>query len=210
MRSNKTWLAEARLYLILDAQVNRYDELFEILKKSVRAGVDIVQLRHKNGSASDILNFTERALKITEKKIPFIVNDRLDLALISEASGVHLGQEDIPLLQARKLLGPRKIIGVSCQTLEQARLAERGGADYIGFGSVFKTQTKPGRSPMDLKLLEKVVHSISIPIFAIGGVTSENAGQLLKLGVQRVAICREISLARDVSKAASQMARILQ
>ena len=103
MRSNKEWLYKANLYLILDAQVNSYGQLLEILKKSVRSGVDIVQLRDKTGSARKILEFTAQAAKIVGDKIPFIINDRVDLVLMSGAAGVHVGQEDIPIREARKL-----------------------------------------------------------------------------------------------------------
>lgn len=200
MRSNKKCLDRAKLYLILDTQVNSYKQLLDILKSSLRGGVDIVQLRDKSGNAKEIADFTKEAMTIAGRKVPFIVNDRVDLAMWTGASGVHLGQEDIPLVWARKMLGTRKIIGVSCQTLEHARRAQKDGADYIGFGSVFKTQTKPGRSPMDLELLKKVVREIKVPVFAIGGITSENIMQLRGIGVQRVAVCREICLAKNVSE----------
>jgi thiamine-phosphate pyrophosphorylase len=210
MRSKKEWLHKANLYLILDAQVNSYSQLLEILKKSVRSGVDIVQLRDKTGSARNILEFTKQASKIIGDKIPFIINDRVDLTILTGAAGVHVGQEDIPIREARKLLGSRKIIGVSCQTLDHARLAERDGADYIGFGSVFKTQTKPGRSPMDLKVLQSVMRKISIPVFAIGGITCKNIGRLRELGVERVAVCREICLSKDIATVVQGVKRILR
>lgn len=200
MRSNKKCLARAKLYLILDAQVNSHHQLLDILKRSLCGGVDIVQLRDKSGNAKDILSFSKEALRIIGDKVPFIINDRVDLAIMTDASGVHLGQEDIPLAWARKMLGTRKIIGVSCQTLEHARRAQKEGADYIGFGSVFQTQTKPGRRAMDLELLKKVVRQIKVPVFAIGGITLGNIGLLQKIGVERVAVCREICLARNVSE----------
>ena len=152
MRSNKKLLAAAKVYLILDAEVLNYDALLQVLKDSVRGSIDIVQLRDKFGSAKDILDFCHKALKITKHKIPFIVNDRADIAILSDADGLHVGQEDLDLLEARKLMGKRKIIGVSCQNLQHARQAEREGADYLGFGSIFHTKTKPGRQPMDLKV----------------------------------------------------------
>ena len=198
MRSNKKSLAHAKLYLILDAQVLDYDALLQVLKDSVRGGIDIVQLRDKNGSAKDILSFCEKALKITKRKVPFIVNDRADLGILSGADGLHVGQEDLDYLQARKLMGKGRIIGVSCQTLQQAVTAEAVGADYIGFGSVFESKTKPGRQAMELDLLQKVIIRIKIPVFPIGGISRGNVGQLMPLGVKRVAVCRDILLAKDV------------
>jgi len=205
MRSNKKSLASAKLYLILDAQVLNYDTLLQVLKDSVRGGVDIVQLRDKTGSAKEILDFCHKALRITQHKIPFIVNDRADLALISGADGLHVGQEDLDYLQARKMMGRGKIIGVSCQTLAHTLKAQAQGADYIGFGSVFQTKTKPDRHAMDLALLKKVISKVKIPIFPIGGISRDNISQLTPLGVKRVAVCRDILLAEDVAKAVREL-----
>ena len=201
MRSNKKLLASAKIYLILDAQVLNYEALFQALKDSVRGGVDIVQLRDKSGSPKDILDFSRRILGITKHKIPFIVNDRADLAIISGADGLHVGQDDLDYRQARQLMGQGKIIGVSCQTLAQALKAQAQGADYIGFGSVFQTQTKPGRQPMDLALLKNVIRQVKIPVFPIGGISRTNIGTLIPLGVNRVAICRDILLAQNAQVA---------
>jgi len=201
MRSNKKLLVHAKLYLILDTQVLDYAALFQVLKDSVRGGIDIVQLRDKKGSAKEILGFCRKVLRITKHKIPFIVNDRADLAFISGADGLHLGQEDLGCLQARKIMGKGKIIGVSCQTLHQAKVAEVQGADYIGFGSVFETKTKPGRQAMDLELLQKVIKQVKVPVFPIGGISRKNIGQLISLGVKRAAVCRDILLAKDASHA---------
>jgi len=205
MRSSKKSLAAAKLYLILDAQVLDYGVLLQVLKDSVRGGIDIVQLRDKNGSARTILDFCSKALKVTKHKIPFIVNDRADLALLSGADGLHVGQEDLKCLEARRLMGPGKIIGVSCQNLDQARKARAQGADYIGFGSVFQTKTKPGRQPMDLDLLQKVIKQVTIPVFPIGGISRGNIGQLIPLGVERVAVCRDVLLAKNVCQAVREL-----
>ena len=197
MRSNKKLLALAKLYLILDTQVLDYGALLQVLKDSVRGGVDIVQLRDKKGSTKEILDFCRKVLKITKHQIPFIVNDRADLAFFSGADGLHLGQEDLEYSLALRLLGKNKIIGVSCQTLDHALKAQAQGADYIGFGSVFQTQTKPDRQAMDLDFLKKVIKKVKIPIFPIGGISRGNIGQLIPLGVKRVAVCRDILLASN-------------
>ncbi|MEI7998416.1 MAG: thiamine phosphate synthase [Candidatus Omnitrophota bacterium] len=203
-------LKTANLYLILDTNVLSYGALIKVLKPAVRLGVDIVQLRDKNGSARDVLDFCQKAKKIVAGQALFIVNDRVDLGILSGVDGVHLGQQDIPYSQARKLLGPRTIIGVSCQTLEQASTAQKQGADYIGFGSVFKTQTKPDRQPMDLELLKSVIKTIKIPIFPIGGISQKNLNQLTKLGVRRAAICRDILLATDLKEEIGSLKNILR
>ena len=205
MRSNKKLLALAKLYLILDTQVLDYGALLQVLKDSVRGGVDIVQLRDKKGSTKEILDFCRKALKITKHKVPFIVNDRADLAFFSGADGLHVGQEDLDCLQARKMMGRAKSVGVSCQTLAHALKAQAQGADYIGFGSVFETKTKPGRKAMDLNLFKKVISQVKIPVFPIGGISRGNIGQLIPLGVNRVAVCRDIVLAEDTAGAVEEL-----
>ena len=197
-------LNDARLYLILDRDVNSYEHLFEILKEAIPAGVGIIQLRDKTGSAKEILGFSKRILGITKGRIPYIINDRVDLAMISCSSGVHLGQDDVPLVTARKLMGEKALIGVSCQTFAHAQEAERDGADYIGFGSVFKTLTKPDRQPLDAQLLKKVFEDINIPVFAIGGIDLTNVIQLKSIGVDRIAVCRAVCKAKNIEKTVKQ------
>ena len=204
MRWKKTLLNDAKLYLILDRQVRPYEQLFEIARDAIEAGVDVIQLRDKQGAAEDILDFSKRLSGLTRERALLMVNDHADAARAGHADGVHLGQEDLPLAEARSLLGPDAVIGISCQTLEQAREAEVNRADYIGFGSVFKTLTKPERLPMNLGLLEEVVRTIKIPVFAIGGITLSGMNLLISRGVGRVAVCREICLAGDVKAVVRQ------
>lgn len=209
MPLNKKRLKDAKLYLILDAQVLEYQKLLTLLKESVRFGIDVVQLRDKFGSAKDILFFCHKALRITRHKVPFILNDRVDLAMIAGVDGVHLGQEDIACAEARRILGPKAIIGVSCQQCPQVVKAKRDGADYVGFGSVFKTLTKPQRSPMDADLLVRVMRKEHLPIFAIGGINSDNVRAVKELGVKRVAVCRDILLSADVRGTIGRFKEIL-
>ncbi len=206
----KKLLSNSKLYLILDAAVADYDRLFFIATQALKGGVDLLQLRDKYGCARDILNAAGKLRKLSDsKKALLIINDRIDLALAIGADGVHLGQEDIPLTVARTLIPKGFVIGISCQSLAQARAAQREGADYIGFGSVFKTLTKPNREPMDLKLLADVVRHARVPVFAIGGITGQNISQLIDLDVKRVAICRDICLAEDVCQATSNLKKEL-
>lgn len=204
MRGRRS-LEKARLYCVLDTQVENYDRLFTVAKNAVAGGVDIVQLRDKNGSAYDILNFIRRLRSVIKKRALLIVNDRVDLALASGSDGVHLGQEDIPVDLARELAGRSMIIGASCQTLGHALKAQEKGADYIGFGSVFKTRTKPCRRPMDLPLLKKVLQKVHIPVFPIGGITSKNIETIRGCGVDRIAVTRAICSAKDPRKAARDL-----
>lgn len=190
------------MYLILDRGLHSYDELLKIAVDAVEGGVDIVQLRDKSGSARAIIAFFEKLRTVIDRRVPCIINDRVDLAVITGADGVHVGQDDVPPRDARRMLGPDKLVGVSCQTREHARQAAAEGADYIGFGSVFATPTKPERGPMDTGLLERVVKDMPVPVFPIGGITADRLEALGRRGVQRVAVCRAISQALDVTGAA--------
>lgn len=199
MVSKKSILKKAKFYVVLDSSVADFKELFDVLKKTVDAGAGIVQLRSKDNSAREILAFCQKANAYVKGKALFIVNDRLDLALAGGCDGVHLGQHDLPLGQARKICGAGKMIGVSCQTLSQARQAQKQGADYIGFGSVFNTKTKPERSPMNLKLLSEISQKINIPVFFIGGITLINLDRVVQYGGRRVAVTRAICQAKNIA-----------
>ncbi|MCB9772570.1 MAG: thiamine phosphate synthase [Candidatus Omnitrophica bacterium] len=199
MIHKKRILQAARFYVVLDSDVADFKKLFGIFKKTVDAGAGIVQLRSKYGSATDILDFSKKAIEYAQGRALFIVNDRADFAIASGCDGVHLGQDDVSLKQARAILGFKFLIGISCQTLDQARRAQKDGADYIGFGSVFKTQTKPERQQMDLKLLLKVSREIKIPVFFIGGITLDNISQVMINGGQRIAVTRAICEAKNVA-----------
>ncbi len=200
MQLKKKLLKDSNLYLILDHEVNDYKQLLNIAKKAINYGVDIIQLRDKKGSAREILKFSESLKKISFGKVLFIVNDRIDIAKICKADGVHLGQQDLPIEEARKMLGKNVIIGISCQTIKHVQDAQDKGADYVGFGSVFKTLTKPNRSPMNLNLLKNVFRNVKIPLFCIGGITLNNILSIKKLGCSRIAICRDICLADNIKE----------
>ncbi len=200
MNIHRRRLREARLYIVLDTQVQGYAQLFKILKESVRAGTVVVQLRDKIGSSREMLSFAEKIVGYLKSSVPFIMNDRMDLALAAQTQGVHLGQDDCPVEYARRILGEKALVGISCQTLAQARQAQKAGADYIGFGSVFRTLTKPERNPMDLGLLEKVTKECSIPVFAIGGINLDNLSQLTDRGIHRVAVTRAVCLSDSVAR----------
>lgn len=209
MRSKKALLKNANLYVILDAQVASYKKLFEIAKQTVAAGVKIVQLRDKKGLAKDTLVFAKKLTKLTRQKALFIVNDRVDIALLAKADGVHLGQDDFSVVEARKLVGKNFIIGVSAQSIKHIKHAQKEKVDYIGFGSVFKTLTKPERSPINLTLLKQAVKKSNVPFFAIGGITLKNLKKVKSCGVMRVAICRDICLAKNIRKATKDFNQIL-
>lgn len=209
MPSKLKRLNTAKTYVILDTAVLQYDQLLAVLRIIVKAGVDIVQLRDKQGLAKDMVLFCQQAKRITQQRTLLIMNDRVDVAVAAGVDGVHIGQEDLSLQDVKRLVSKHMLIGLSCQNLLQARRAKVLGAHYIGFGSVFKTKTKPERIPMDLKLLQKVHKEIKIPIFAIGGINRNNVKNILSFGVKRVAVCREVLLAKKPDQVVSDFRQIL-
>jgi len=199
----------ARLYVVLDREVNPPRRLMEIINECIAGGADIIQYRDKKSSALETLSFCQAALNLTRGRIPFIVNDRLDIALACQADGIHVGQEDLPLDAVRGITGKDMVIGVSCQTVDQACVAQQCGADYIGFGSVYKTLTKPQRSGMDLNIWSQISQTIAIPVFAIGGIAFDDLKELMALGVRRVAVTRAVCLAQDVAAACRRFKQLL-
>ncbi|MGH7827345.1 MAG: thiamine phosphate synthase [Candidatus Binatia bacterium] len=187
------------LYAILDPEqtAGRSPEL--ILRELLNAGIEILQLRVKNLSPRDFLDLAKQAREATRAAAcRLIINDRLDIALACDADGVHLGQEDLPLAPARRLMGER-IIGISTHDGEQAGAAERGGADYIGFGPMFGTSTKDtGYSARGIDMLGRIRASVNLPIVAIGGITEANVTEVWNSGADSAAIISDILQAEDV------------
>jgi thiamine-phosphate diphosphorylase len=166
----------------------------DMTQSVLRAGVGWVQYRDKDASRRKIY---EESIKIRDlagkHNAVFIVNDYSDIALAVDADGVHLGQDDLPVKEARKILGKGKIIGVSTHSIEQALEAEQAGADYIGFGPVFHTSTKDAGISKGIDLLKEIRNKVSIPVVAIGGINFENIHSVLETGVDGVAIASAIS-----------------
>jgi thiamine-phosphate diphosphorylase len=196
------------LYAIFDPSQSRGRPLSTILQDLLAGGVGIIQLRAKETAAKEFLRLAREMRGLTRPAgCLFIVNDRLDIALAAQADGVHLGQEDLPLAIARKLMGREKIIGISTHDLAQAKEAERGGADYIGFGPIFGTFTKDtGYSPRGLAMLKEIRKAVKIPIVAIGGITENNIPQVREAGADAAAIISDLMGAEDV---AGKVKRIL-
>ncbi len=174
------------------AYVITSEEHVKIAGEACKGGARIIQYRDKKSSRRNMLEIADKIRKITKKfDSLFIVNDFIDIALISEADGVHLGQDDIPVNRARKITPEGFIIGVSTHSLEQARKAEKDGADYIGIGPVFSTPTKENYLPIGLSTVRKVLQNVNIPVVTIGGINIANIDQLVKIGVRNVAMIRE-------------------
>jgi thiamine-phosphate pyrophosphorylase len=195
------------LYAVLDPEQTKGRTAETVLRALLEGGVKLLQLRVKAILARDFFQIARITRDLTRSHgCTLIVNDRVDIALACEADGVHLGQEDLPLRAARKLMGDR-IIGISTHDVEQARETEASGADYIGFGPMFGTTTKEtGYSARGLEMLRRVREAVSIPIVAIGGITEANVKEVWQAGADSAAIISDLLGADDI---ANKVKRIL-
>ena len=190
-----------------DAEAAGRRDVVAIIREAAEAGVTIIQLRAKKSKTREFLEMALQASDIlSQLKIPFIINDRIDIALSCEADGVHLGQEDLPLPYARKILGREKIIGISVNTLKEAMEAESGGADYIGAGPIFCTSSKeelrPILGPEGLRFIRQ---KVKIPILAIGGITADTAREALSAGADGIAVISAIMGAENILDATKSL-----
>lgn len=200
------------LYVITDAKLARGRSHREVIRAAIAGGATIVQYREKEGTTRQMLE-EARALRELARQagVPFIVNDRLDIALAVDADGVHIGQDDMPAPLARRLMGPGKIVGVSATNLEEALQAERDGADYIGAGPIFATPTKPDAAPpIGLDGLAEICRRVAIPVVAIGGINEENAAAIMKTGAVGAAVVSAIVAAPDVEAAARRLREVIE
>lgn len=200
------------LYFVADSQVTGGRSLLNIVESALKGGVTILQLRCKN---DPIPEFLETAYAVKELcyqyGVPFIVNDRVDIALAVNADGVHLGQNDLPCVEARRLLGNDKIIGVSAEEIEHAKTAEDETADYIGAQSVFNTSSKLDVGPsIGIGGLRCFVEAVKIPVVGIGGINATNAREVMLSGVAGIAVISAISLAPDVRLATEDLKNIVK
>ena len=191
------------LYAIIDNSLTPSVSNIEIAKKVLAGGAGILQLRGKGLSSKELLEQAREIREIArEAGAIFIVNDRADVALLADADGVHLGQDDLPIAKAREILGREKLIGLSTHNLKQAIKAEFEGAAYIGFGPVFGTTTKAdAEEAKGLQALREIRKSVNIPIVAIGGINIENVIDVISAGADAVAVISAIVKAGDIEGA---------
>jgi thiamine-phosphate pyrophosphorylase len=193
------------LYLVTDSALSLGRSNLEIIRAAVEGGVTVVQLREKGATTRD---FYEEGLKIKDflesKRTPLIINDRIDIALALNADGVHLGQDDMPVNIARLLLGPDKIIGASVFTIDEAKAAELQGADYLGLSPIFVTETKPELiKQIGIEGIPRIKSSVRIPIVGIGSMNRANAYEVVKAGLDGVAVVSAICSQEDTKAAAA-------
>ena len=197
----------AGLYVILDPEALRGGEEMEIAGQVISGGAKVIQLRDKQRGKRDILaTATELRQLCSQSEVLFIVNDYLDIALASDADGLHLGQSDLPLSAARRLLPGDKILGCSTTSAEVALQAQAEGADYIAVGSIYPTTSKEGTRVVGLEMLHQIREAVSLPIVAIGGINEENATAVIEAGADSVAVISAVLGADDIKGAARKLA----
>lgn len=194
------------LYAVTDRHWLDGRTLLDVVKESLDGGVTMLQLREKTLEEG---RFLEEARELQalcrERHVPFIVNDNVDIAKAMDADGIHVGQSDMEALDVRAKLGPDKIIGVSAHTVEEALLAERHGADYLGVGAVFPTGSKDDADEVSYETLKAICDAVSIPVVAIGGVSQANVAQLAGSGICGVAVISAIYAQKDIKAAAADL-----
>lgn len=196
------------LYLVTDKS-DDVEKFLKTIEEAIKGGVSVVQIREKTADTLDFYNLALKVKEITEKHdVPLIINDRVDVALAVDAEGVHVGQSDMPCDVTRALVGPDKIVGVSAATIEEARKAESDGADYIGAGAVFPTATKDDAPKITKKDLKEIVESISIPVVAIGGITLNNAHELIDTGIAGLSVVSAIMSSENPKKSSEELLKI--
>ncbi|MBM7716346.1 thiamine phosphate synthase [Siminovitchia sp. FSL H7-0308] len=199
-----------RLYLVTEEDLP-ISKLLHLIEESVAGGVTLVQLREKKSGGRD---FYEKAIQIKKLldslSVPLIINDRVDVALAVGADGVHVGQEDLPLAAVKSIIPDSMLVGVSARTLEHAIAAEKGGADYIGVGSVFPTSTKSDAKLLPNGMLDKIVSSVSIPVVAIGGINEKNSGCLKNSGVAGIVVVSALTRAKNPKVTAENLLKGLK
>lgn len=194
------------LYAVTDRHWLKGRTLHCVVKESLDGGVSFVQLREKQLNEERFIEEAKDLKKLChEYKVPFIINDNVDVALAIDADGVHVGQKDMEVEDVRLKLGPNKIIGVSAQTVQQAKLAEKQGADYLGVGAVFPTSSKEDASDVTYETLKEICEAVSIPVVAIGGITQENVSMLAKSGICGIAVISAIYAQSNIKEAAREL-----
>ncbi|MEK7866336.1 MAG: thiamine phosphate synthase [Planctomycetota bacterium] len=211
-------LREARLYVILTAEVAG-TSLGEAARRALEGGAQLLQVREKTMSDRGLVSAVRRVLALARPRgVPVLVDDRVDVALASGADGVHIGDDDLSIADARRLLGPSAILGATAHSAAEARRAEREGADYVSAGPIFSTATKwrhltaeaaPRLDPRGVSIVRSIQRAVSCPVFAIGGITVENLPRVIAAGARRVAVCAGVLAAADPVRATQRMRRAL-
>ncbi len=198
--------ADYCLYLCTDRHTNGKLDFLQTIEQALQGGCSVVQLREKECATREFYQQAADVKALTDQyNIPLIINDRIDVCMAVNADGVHLGQEDMPVKEARKILGDEKIIGVSAHNLEEALQAWKEGADYLGVGAIFGTKTKKNTVDTSVEILREICLQVPIPVVAIGGISIENVVQLKHTGIDGVAVVSAIMAAAEPKRAAAEL-----
>ena len=199
------------LYLCTNDEMNQDYNIEECVEQAIQGGVTFVQLREKNKSKEELLIVGKRIKEITDKyRVPLVINDYIDVAVELDAAGVHLGQNDISCLEARKILGPNKIIGITVTNLTEARIAISQGATYLGVGAIYKSKTKKDAKVVGKSNLKKISEYSNIPIVVIGGINKNTIHKLKNIKIDGYAVIRAILGEKDIVEAAIDLKNIIQ
>lgn len=199
-----------KLYLVTDRKWLNGRKLTDDLEKAILGGVTTIQLREKNLSNEEFISIAKEVKKVCQKyHIPLIINDNLEVALAINSDGIHIGQNDIPASIVRKQIGPDKILGVSVHNLKEAFQAKIDGADYVGVGAIFSTETKNDATNVTLDSLKKICDNIDLPVVAIGGINLDNISKLKDINIAGIAVVSAIMKANDITAASGQLVREL-
>ena len=188
-----------KLYLVTNRYQDSLESFLEKVETACRSGVTIIQLREKKLTTNQYYQLAKQVKEITDAyQVPLIIDDRLDICLAVDAAGLHIGDDELPVSVARRVLGPEKILGVTAKTVKRALEAETSGADYLGTGAIFPTTTKENAPITLISTLKAICQRVAIPVVAIGGLTSENIDQLAATGIAGVAVVRDLMQAEDI------------
>ncbi|MBS4919625.1 MAG: thiamine phosphate synthase [Lachnospiraceae bacterium] len=194
------------LYAVTDRHWLNGRTLYEQVEEALKGGATFIQLREKDLTEEEFLEEAKKIQQLCKKyRVPFIINDNVKLAKEIDADGVHVGQSDMEALDVRAQLGEDKIIGVSARTVEQALLAEKHGADYLGVGAVFQTGTKTDAREVEHSVLKEICSKVDIPVVAIGGITQDNVKELSGSGINGVAVISAIFAQKDIETATAKL-----
>lgn len=208
-RSLRVYTVTDRSWLGVSASASEQEKqaaLCEQVRAALRGGATFIQMREKHVDAANMIAEAAALQNVCRKAgVPFVVNDDISAALAADADGAHIGQDDMPVHQARHLLGSNKLLGVSAQTVEQALQAEREGADYLGVGAVFPTNSKDNAAEVSTETLQAICNAVQIPVVAIGGITCTNVSSIANTGIAGVAVISAIFAQNDIVTATKQL-----
>jgi len=194
------------LYLVTDRQLMSCDSLTEAVEQAILGGCTMIQLREKELSSLEFYNQAVAVKQVTDKyHIPLIINDRIDIAMAVQATGVHIGQHDLPAAAVRKVIGENMLLGVSASSIAEAIQAQQDGADYLGVGAMFPTGTKTDADSVSMEELQKIRAAVSLPIVVIGGINKGNAGRFKPMGIDGLAVVSAIIAQSDIKAAAAEL-----